>query len=145
MLLTYFLALVIHLVCVIVFVGYVFFDAFIYPLAKKQCSDDILRKVKKSYSKGSAKIFGVVFLLILFSGIYLASYHLTDSCCFENTFQILLIVKLVLFLIMVFITLISVFFVVVLKKPDPFGEYSHLIGFVLCFLIVICAKAMIMF
>lgn len=141
----YFLVVLVHILCAIIFVGYVFFDACIYPMAKKYCDEESMKKVKKAYARGGAKVFGLAFILLILSGIHLASNYIGgDNGWFTSGFQIILLFKIFLLIFMCLITFISIFWVFVLKKPDPFGKYSHLIGLVLCVIIVVCAKAMVL-
>ena len=58
------------------------------------------------------------------------------------TFKSFLLAKIAVLLLMCLITFISVFNVTILKKPDPFGKFSHLIALVLCLIMVILAKLM---
>lgn len=139
----YLFFLITHLICAIVFIGYVFFDVCIYPFAKKTVDAKTLEIVKKAYTKGSAKVFGTAFLLLLISGAYMAKdYFGGELDWWQSNFQKLLLVKIFVLLIMCLVTFISVFNVVILKKPDPFGKFSHLIALVLCLIMVILAKVM---
>ena len=139
----YLFFLITHLICAIVFIGYVFFDVCIYPFAKKTIDAKTLEIVKKAYTKGSAKVFGTAFLLLLISGAYMAKdYFGGELGWWQSNFQKLLFVKIFVLLVMCFVTFISVFNVVILKKPDPFGKFSHLIALVLCLIMVVLAKVM---
>ena len=60
----------------------------------------------------------------------------------QSNFQKILLLKIFVLLIMCFVTFISVLNVTILKKPDPFGEFSHLIALVLCLIMVVLAKFM---
>ena len=120
----YLFFLITHLICAIVFIGYVFFDVCIYPFAKKTVDVKTLEIVKKAYTKGSAKVFGTVFLLLLISGAYMAKdYFGGELGWWQSNFQKLLLVKIFVLLVMCLVTFISVFNVVILKKPDPFGKF----------------------
>ncbi|NLY04391.1 MAG: trehalose-6-phosphate synthase [Campylobacter sp.] len=139
----YFIALCVHIFCAIAFVGYLFFDACIYPFAKKNIDEEILTNVKKAYTKGSAVVLAIAFLLLLISGIYLGSHYIgIEKGFFSLPFQALLSLKLLTILLLFVITFISIYAVKIKKKPDPFGKYSHIIGLVLCIIIVFLAKAM---
>ena len=139
----YLFFLITHLICAIVFIGYVFFDVCIYPFAKKTVDTKTLEIVKKAYTKGSAKVFGTAFLLLLISGAYMAKdYFGGELGWWQSNFQKLLLIKIFVLLIMCLVTFISVFNVVILKKTDPFGKFSHLIALVLCLIMVILAKVM---
>ena len=61
---------------------------------------------------------------------------------FGSSFQILLMAKIGVLGLMCLVTAISLFFVYKLKKPDPFGKYSHVIALVLCIVMIILAKVM---
>ncbi|MCI6988609.1 MAG: trehalose-6-phosphate synthase [Campylobacter sp.] len=137
--------LLIHLFCAIVVVGYMFFDAIIYPFAKKSVDEETLTRVKKAYTKGSAIVFGIAFLLLLLSGAHLAfsNYIGGDKGFLGSSLQILLMLKIGFVFLLILVTFISVFFVRFLKKPNPFGKYSHLLGLIICLIIVFLAKAMI--
>ena len=136
-------SLIVHLVCAIIFIGYVFFDVCIYPFAKKTVNPQTLEAVKKAYTKGSAVVFGTAFLLLLISGTYMAKdYFGGELGWWQSNFQKILLLKIFVLLIMCFVTFISVLNVTILKKSDPFGKFSHLIALVLCLIIVVLAKFM---
>jgi hypothetical protein len=142
----YIFLLITHICCAIIFIGYVFFDVCIYPLAKQSIEEQTLLKVKKAYAKGGAKVFGSVFLLLLISGFFLAKNYIgNEHGWFNSTFQILLMTKIGVLLLMCLITFISVFSVFILKRQDPFGKYSHIIALILCLIIVILAKIMLLY
>lgn len=139
----YLFFLIVHILSAVAFVGYVFFDVCIFPFAKKHIDENTLARVKKAYTKGSAKVFGTAFLLLLLSGAYLASHYLGgENGWLDSPFQILLATKIGVLGLMCLITAISLFFVYKLKKPDPFGKYSHIIALVLCAIIIVLAKVM---
>ena len=139
----YLFFLIVHILSAVAFVGYVFFDVCIFPFAKKHIDEDTLARVKKAYTKGSAKVFGTAFLLLLLSGAYLASHYLGgENGWLGSPFQILLATKIGVLGLMCLITAISLFYVYKLKKPDPFGKYSHIIALVLCAIIIVLAKVM---
>lgn len=142
----YFLWLCIHLLSAVCFVGYVFFDCVIYPLAYRLAGKDQCDEVKRAYSKGGAKIFGIIFVLLIVSGIGLASeYGWANLINMQSNFSILFLLKMSLLLIMLIITVYSVYKTVIQKRKNPFGNYSHLIALGLCVGIILCAKAMIVF
>ncbi|WP_297575269.1 trehalose-6-phosphate synthase [uncultured Campylobacter sp.] len=139
----YLLVLFIHLLSAIFFIGYLFFDVIIYPFAKQKIDEKLYIAVKKAYTKGSGIVFGVIFLVLLASGIWLSSRYIGISKGFFNSkFQIFLSLKILTIIFMCLITFVSVYFVAVLKKPDPFGKFSHQIALILCIIVVFFAKAM---
>lgn len=137
----HFILVFIHFLCAIFFVGYLFFDAFIYHGAKKSIDENLLKQVKKSYTKSSAKIYGVVFICLILSGAILSSFYLGgENGYFTTSFQRILALKICFVILLCLITIISLFFVLVLKRKDPFGRFSHLVGFFICLIIVFLAK-----
>ena len=139
----YLFFLIVHILSAVAFVGYVFFDVCIFPFAKKHIDEDTLARVKKAYTKGSAKVFGTAFLMLIISGIFMAKEYLGgESGWFGSSFQILLMAKIGVLGLMCLVTTISLFFVYKLKKPDPFGKYSHHIALALCIVMIILAKVM---
>lgn len=137
----YFLLLCLHIICAICFVGYVFFDAVIFPFAYKQCSEEYCNCVKKSYTKASGALFGIIFICLLASGGMLLRYYDLKGI-FSTYFGIFLSIKLFLIFCMLAITVYAVSRIRFLKKEDPFKGKSHLIALVISLLIVILAKAM---
>ena len=131
----YLFFLIVHILSAVAFVGYVFFDVCIFPFAKKHIDEDTLARVKKAYTKGSAKVFGTAFLLA-------KDYFGGENGWLDSPFQILLTTKIGVLGLMCLITAISLFFVYKLKKPDPFGKYSHIIALILCAIIIVLAKVM---
>ena len=139
----YLFSLITHLVCAIIFIGYVFFDVCIYPFAKKTINPKTLEAVKKAYTKGSAVVFGTALLLLLISGAFMAKDYLGgEHGWWQSDFQKLLLAKIAVLLLMCLVTFISVLNVTILKKPDPFGRFSHHIALVLCLIMVVLAKFM---
>ena len=133
----YLFFLIVHILSAVAFVGYVFFDVCIFPFAKKHVDEDTLARVKKAYTKGTA------FLLLIISGVYMAKdYFGGENGWLGSSFQILLATKIGVLGLMCLITAISLFYVYKLKKPDPFGKYSHIIALVLCVIMIILAKVM---
>ena len=136
----YFILLCLHLLCAIFFVGYVFFDAIIYPLAYKKCDKEECEKIKKSYTKSSGMLFGIIFICLLATGGALLSYYDLHGF-FTTHFGILLSLKLALIGFMLLITLGAVISIRFFHK-DIFKGKSHLIALIISLLIVILAKAM---
>lgn len=138
------LALCIHILAVIAFVGYIFFDVFIYKSAYKTCGEKTCEEVRKGFTKRGGLVLGISFLAILISGYYLLSFYGIASLgeLFSSTFGVFLCLKLFLLAFMIFLTFYSIFFIRVLKKPDPFNGRSHIYALFLCVIIVILAVLM---
>lgn len=139
----YLIALCLHLICAIGFVGYVFFDVCVYALAYKKEDKHKCDAVKKAYTLYGARIFGIIFMLLILSGIWLLSfYDLKSIFNLSSYFNIFFWIKIFLIILMFLLTFYAIFFIRVLKKADPFKGKSHLLALLLSFLIIICAKMM---
>lgn len=139
----YFTLLCIHLLSAVCFVGYVFFDACIYPFAYKKASTQECDEVKSAYSKGGAVVFGSIFLILLLSGGGLLHfYDIANLFSLDNGFSLFFLAKMALLILMFVLTAYSIFVVFFLKKEDPFKKKSHLIALFFCIGTIICAKAM---
>lgn len=120
----------IHLFCAILFVGYVFCDAFIMP------QSDFDSGVKKIIMKKSALIYALIFIILIVSGFYLY---------FFNHFSTLALVFFSLKIFCIFLIFLSALFSIyklrIKKQKDAFIiKYAHLIAVILCLFIVLFAK-----
>lgn len=57
----YTVALTVHILCAIIFLGYVFADVIVFPSAKKNVGEKMFEEVKKSIAKRAIKIFPLSF------------------------------------------------------------------------------------
>lgn len=134
----------IHLLCACI--GYLVYDVFVFKLLKKGRSEVEFIKLKRELLKASALILGASFLLLLVSGGILASFYLNaESLTWENFFlqnhiQKMIWLKIALVALLLLCTLFSFYFILVLKKPDPFRRFYHHIALVICLLALIVAK-----
>ncbi|STQ85182.1 trehalose-6-phosphate synthase [Helicobacter fennelliae] len=134
----YFIAKTIHILSACVVIGYLVYDVFILSTLKKTRSPQEFRELKLQMLQSSALIMGIGFLLLISSGIYLGSYYLGGDLGFlQNTFQKMLWIKIALVASLFILTPFSLYFVLVLKKPDPFRQHYHHIALVICILAVI--------
>lgn len=136
----------IHLLCACIVIGYLVYDVFVFKLLKKGRSEAEFIKLKRELLKASALILGASFLLLLVSGGILASFYLNaESLTWENFFlqnhiQKMIWLKIALVALLLLCTLFSFYFILVLKKPDPFRRFYHHIALVICLLALIVAK-----
>lgn len=134
----------IHLLCACI--GYLVYDVFVFKLLKKGRSEVEFIKLKRELLKASALILGASFLLLLVSGGILASFYLNaESLTWENFFlqnhiQKMIWLKIALVALLLLCTLFSFYFILALKKPDPFRRFYHHIALVICLLALIVAK-----
>lgn len=135
-----------HLLCACVVIGYLVYDVFVFSLLKKGRSESEFIKLKRELLKASALILGVSFLLLLVSGGILASFYLNiESLTWKNFFlqnhiQKMIWLKISLVLLLFLCTLFSFYFILMLKKPDPFRRFYHHLALVICLLALIVAK-----
>lgn len=136
----------IHLLCACIVIGYLVYDVFVFSLLKKGRSESEFIALKRELLKASALILGLSFLLLLVSGGILASFYLSvQSLTWENFFlqnhiQKMIWLKICLVALLFLCTLFSFYFILVLKKPDPFRRFYHHLALVICILALIVAK-----
>ncbi|HIY43938.1 MAG TPA: hypothetical protein IAA23_02760 [Candidatus Helicobacter avistercoris] len=135
----YFVALIVHLLSAIFFVGYFLLEVILlkalYPkLTPEAKSVFATRKVKM--------IFVSLFLLFLSGGIMATQYLGNSMGYFADGLQSLLSLKIILSF--VFLALVLYWYVIVkiLQKSLPLKKLMHPLSFVLLLMIVILSKAM---
>ena len=125
-----FILMFFHLICAIFFVGYVFFDVFMCKNIKN------LYEFKKLYFKSSGIIYGVIFVILIITGIFLSI-----NKDFYGVTKYIFYAKILLIIFMIIITVFSVYYARVKKDFKHFlVKHAHLLALILCFLIVILAK-----
>lgn len=135
----YFVALLVHLLTAIFFVGYFLLEIFVlkalYPkLSPEQKSVFGTRKVKM--------IFISIFLLFVSGGIMASQYLGNGMGYFADTLQSILSIKIILSFAFLALCLYWYVIVKVLQKPLPLKKLMHPLSFLLLLLIVILSKAM---
>lgn len=123
--------LIIHLLCAILFIGYLFVDVFILNAIKKKNPhfDTSL------FGTMGVKIMPFVVLLLFLSGGALAGFHF-------KSLNLLFAAKIILAFGILSLVIFSLFCHFILKKKNPLGAFIHPFVFVLCIMIVILAKLM---
>ena len=133
--------LTIHLICAILFLGFVFCDvAFLSPIRKK-LGDEFANKMWMVISQKS-KWMPFVFLLLIVTGFAMLHQYIGKAAggYFTTTLQQLLLIKVALALSLAFMVAISLGFYYILKRPSPFRNIIHPIALVVGGIIVILAK-----
>ncbi|XPV69138.1 MAG: hypothetical protein ACNI25_00830 [Halarcobacter sp.] len=137
------IALIIHLFCAIIFIGYVFADVFVFPAIKDVLDEKTQEKVKQTISNRARKIFPLSVLLLVLSGGFMFSKYINSEKGFINSnLQILLLIKVLLALIIVSGIIYSLTRRVLKKKPNPIMAHFHNIVLFLGVIIIILAKLM---
>ncbi len=135
----YFLTL--HLLCAIIFLGYIFTDVVLLTPLRRILGDEIADKVFGVISKRGVKIMPLCLLfLVLTGGAMISRYIGGNQGFFETSFQIFLLIKMCLafaIVLMVVISLSCKF----LGLKNPLAKVIHPIALFLGLFIVLLAKA----
>lgn len=129
--------LTLHLLCAIVFLGFIFTDVVLLSILKRTLGENALQAMMKR----GVKVMPVcVLLLVLTGGAMVTSYVNFEIGFWETSLQKLLMIKIALALVIVGFVLNALTFRLIIKKPNPLGKFTHKIVLVLGFFIVILAK-----
>ncbi len=139
----YSFALIIHLLCAIIFIGFVFADVMVLPAMKKVLSNEEHQKVMKAISSRARQIFPLSLLtLILSGGFMLSSYINSEAGMFNSKLQILLMIKVVLALFIASGVVYSLSRKFLKKQPHPIMKHFHKFVLINGIIIIILAKLM---
>ncbi|CBG39547.1 hypothetical protein [Helicobacter mustelae] len=131
-------ALIIHLFCAIVFVGYLFFDVVVIPIAKSRIKGG--NKLIGSISEVTTSFMPfVILILFLTGGMMVGRYFSTPI---DTILQKLLLIKVILASCIFLLVVFSLSCHFIFKCRNPMGKYVHHIIFSLCICIVFLAKWM---
>lgn len=132
--------LTLHLLCAIVFLGFIFCDVVLLSVLKRTLGENALQAMMR---RGTKIMPVCVLLLVLTGGAMMTQYLDFGSGLagfFGTPLQTLLSVKIILALTIVGFVINALAHRFVLKKPNPLGAYTHKIVLVLGFFIVVLAK-----
>ena len=139
----YTLVQIVHLLCAIIFIGFVFADLFVLPAMKKVLNEDEQQKVIGAISSRARMIFPLSLLILLLSGGYMfAKYVNSELGIFNSSLQILLIIKVLLAFAIASGVVYSLVNKVLKRTPHPIMKHFHKFVLVSGILIVILAKFM---
>lgn len=139
----YSLVLIIHLLCAIIFIGFVFADVVILPVMKKVLNEAEHQKVTNAISARARMIFPfTVLILILTGGFMFAKYINSDAGVFNSSLQILLLIKFILAMIIASGIVYSLSCKFMKKMPNPIMKHFHKFVLVVGVCIVVLAKLM---
>lgn len=142
---SYNIALIIHLLCAVIFIGFVFADVVVLPAMKKVLNENESQNVMNAISSRARKIFPIsVLILVLSGGFMFSKYINSDAGMFNSSLQILLVIKFVLALIIVSGIVYSLSRKFLKKQPHSIMKHFHKIVLVLGISITILAKLMFM-
>ena len=139
----YTLVLIIHLLCAIIFIGFVFADLFVLPAMKKVLDEEGYQKVTNTISSRARMIFPLSVLILVLSGGYMFSKYInSQDGIFNSSLQIFLLIKVILALIIVSGILYSLSRKILRKQPHPIMKHFHKFVLILGITIVVLAKFM---
>ncbi|WP_108063094.1 copper resistance protein CopD [Poseidonibacter lekithochrous] len=140
---SYTLVLIIHLLCAIIFIGFVFADVIVLPAMKKVLNEKEHQNVVNAISGRARKIFPLAVLtLILTGGFMFSKYINSDAGMFNSSLQILLLIKFVLAMIITGGIVYSLSCKFLKKAPNPIMKHFHKFVLVVGVCIVVLAKLM---
>ena len=139
MLYPYFLT--IHLICAIIFLGFIFVDVVLLTPIRKILGDEFANQMWSVISKRGGKIMPFCLLVLVLSGGAMISRYIGSEIGYWNTtLQQLLVLKAFLALLIFFPVLVSLTFHYLLKKSNPLAKIIHPLALILGLFIVILAK-----
>ena len=139
----YTLVQIIHLFCVIIFIGFVFADLFVLPVMKKVLKEDEYQKVSVAISSRARMIFPLSLLTLLLSGGYMiAKYINSELGVFNSNLQLLLILKVFLAVLIASGVVYSLVNKIFKKTPHPIMKHFHKFVLFSGIIIIILAKVM---
>lgn len=126
----------IHLICAVIFVGFLFTDVALLSILKRELGE----KALETMMRRGRKIMPICVLLLLITGGAMMSKYLTLDSFFDNNLQKLLLIKIILALCIVALVINALTHKIILKKPNPLGALTHKIALIFGFFIIILAK-----
>lgn len=139
----YTIALIIHVICAIIFLGFVFTDVVILTVVRKNKGNDFYEQMMESIIKRGIKIFPIIVLTLIASGGYMFTKYINSEAGFFNTtMQQLLMLKVFLVFLIVAGVIYSIYIKITKKEPVPFMKYFHEYVLIAGLFIVILAKIM---
>ena len=139
----YTLVQIIHLLCAIIFIGFVFADLFVLPAMKKVLNEDEYQKITGAISRRARMIFPLSLLTLLLSGGYMiAKYINSELGVFNSNLQLLLILKVFLAVLIASGVVYSLVNKIFKKTPHPIMKHFHKFVLFSGIIIIILAKVM---
>ena len=139
----YTLVLIIHLLCAIIFIGFIFADIFIFPAVKNKFGVETYTNMMSAIISRGIKIYPLIVLILISTGGYMFTKYINSEAGFFNTpFQILLLIKVFLVLLIILGVIYTMFCKLTKKEPVAFMNHFHVYALILSIFIVIIAKFM---
>jgi hypothetical protein len=139
----YTLVQIIHLLCAIIFIGFIFADVVVFPVIKNKLGEEIYTNTINAIVSRGLKIYPPIVLILITSGGYMFTKYInSEAGIFNSPLQLLLLLKL-FFVILIILGVIYTMYCKLLKKePVFFMKRFHLYALLSSIAIVILAKLM---
>ena len=132
--------LIIHVLCAIIFLGYIFTDVVLLSLIRKKLSGEMADEIFSLIGSRARKIMPFcLVLLILSGGAMISRYINSEIGFFTTTLQQFLFVKMILAFV-IFIAVVISLSCYYFGLKNPLAKIIHILALVLGLFIVILAK-----
>ncbi len=139
----YTLILSIHLICAIIFIGFIFADVIVFPAVKNKLGVEFHTNMIEAIVGRGLKIYPPIVLILMGTGGYMFSKYINSTLGYFNTsMQVLLWIKLFFVVLIVLGVIYTMYCKLTKTEPVGFMNYFHTYALILSFLIVIIAKFM---
>ncbi len=139
----YTLVQVVHLLCAIIFVGFIFADIFIFPAVKKKFGQDTYDNMMSAIVGRGIIIYPLIVITLIASGGYMFTKYInSEAGYFSTSLQMFLWLKVFLVLLIILGVIYTIFCKIIKKEPVKFMKYFHTYAFILSIGIVSIAKFM---
>lgn len=139
----YTLILSIHLICAIIFIGFIFADVIVFPAVKNKHGVEFHTNMIEAIVGRGLKIYPPIVLILMGTGGYMFSKYINSTLGYFNTsMQVLLWIKLFFVVLIVLGVIYTMYCKLTKTEPVGFMNYFHTYALILSFLIVIIAKFM---
>lgn len=133
--------LIVHLICAIIFIGFIFTDVIILNAIKKYFDKETCDKIFSVISKRGVKIMPICLLLLVFTGGAMVSRYIgVEQGFFDTPLQKFLMLKIICALLIVLMVITSLTFSYIIKKKNPLAKIIHPVALILGFFIIVFAK-----
>jgi len=139
----YTLVQIIHLLCAIIFIGFIFADVVIFPVIKNKLGEETYTNTINAIVSRGLKIYPPIVLILIASGGYMFTKYINSELgVFNTSLQWILLLKLLLVLLIVLGVIYTMYCKLTKKEPVAFMQRFHLYALILSIAIVILAKLM---
>jgi len=140
---SYSLVLILHLLCAIIFIGFIFADVIVFPALNKVFSQNEVQKIKETLYARGVKIYPLAVLALVLTGAMMFSRYINaDSGYFSSSLQQILWLKLFLVAFIALGIIYALISRLLKKQPASFMKHFHKASLVLTLIIAVLAKVM---